>query len=389
MHGTGANGKSTLTRVFQDLLGEYAIQTPTQTLMRQPSGAIPNDLARIRGIRFVVATESGKSQELDCERLELMTAEDFVAARFMRSEWFQFKPTFKLFLTANRTCNLEVGALRTCLTWCVRAGYIAANPLSALERLPQTEDTVRKRRRALTDAEIGRFLRAAVNEDRYRKARFAAEKTVQGRTKGREWSERRRLRPIPQVTMWKLVIERGSRWNEVATLRWCDFDEEASRIFIRADQAKGRRGRFVPIPRSLSREIVSLRSLHAVWTSRVPSLDDNVLLSPKADPWSKAGARSNARRMPYRLLDQAGIDRFDATARSIDIHALRGTAATRLLRLGVPRVTSSESSVGAMPRCCTCTTPTYESTTSRRRFVMCPRSASKSRPRTKMRQERR
>jgi integrase len=44
---------------------------------------------------------------------------------------------------------------------------------------------------------------------------------------------------------------------------------------------------------------------------------------------------SNARKLLYDVFDRAGIARKDEQGRSLDIHALRGTAATRLLRNNV------------------------------------------------------
>ena len=39
-HGAGANGKSTVLGAFQELLGDYAAQTPASTLMVKDVDAI-------------------------------------------------------------------------------------------------------------------------------------------------------------------------------------------------------------------------------------------------------------------------------------------------------------------------------------------------------------
>jgi putative DNA primase/helicase len=49
LFGTGANGKSTFLNTVMNLLGDYAIATPTETFMRKSGEQITNDIARLRG----------------------------------------------------------------------------------------------------------------------------------------------------------------------------------------------------------------------------------------------------------------------------------------------------------------------------------------------------
>jgi putative DNA primase/helicase len=100
--GNGANGKSTLIRVIQDLLGDYAQQTPMETLMVSRSGAIPNDVARLEGARFVAATEAEAGQRLAEAKIKQLTGGDKIPARFLYGEIFEFIPQFKLWLATNR-----------------------------------------------------------------------------------------------------------------------------------------------------------------------------------------------------------------------------------------------------------------------------------------------
>ena len=53
--GAGRNGKSTLLELLQELLGDYAMSTPPETLVNRREGAIPNDLARLRGAVLATA----------------------------------------------------------------------------------------------------------------------------------------------------------------------------------------------------------------------------------------------------------------------------------------------------------------------------------------------
>jgi putative DNA primase/helicase len=101
LFGTGSNGKSTLLEVFRALLGDYAMNTPARTLMAKRDDSIPNDVARLKGARFVTAVETAEGKRMDVELVKRMTGNDVLSARFMRGEWFDFQPEFKLFLATN------------------------------------------------------------------------------------------------------------------------------------------------------------------------------------------------------------------------------------------------------------------------------------------------
>jgi putative DNA primase/helicase len=101
LHGTGRNGKSTLLEAIRDVLGDYAMKTPAETLMAKPAGGIPNDLARLNGARFVAASETEANRRLAEALVKEITGRDTISARFMRAEWFDFKPTHKVWLATN------------------------------------------------------------------------------------------------------------------------------------------------------------------------------------------------------------------------------------------------------------------------------------------------
>lgn len=102
LHGVGKNGKSTLVEVVLALLGEYAMSTPTETLLaRRDGGGIPNDVARLNGVRFVSARETEEGERLAEAKIKALTGGDTVSARFMRSEFFDFIPSFKIWLSTN------------------------------------------------------------------------------------------------------------------------------------------------------------------------------------------------------------------------------------------------------------------------------------------------
>lgn len=99
--GTGANGKTTILTTAVTMLGDYALSTRPETLMVRQGDAIPNDVAQLRGRRLVIAVEADHGQRLAEGLVKQMTGGETMSARFMRAEWFQFEPTFKIFLGTN------------------------------------------------------------------------------------------------------------------------------------------------------------------------------------------------------------------------------------------------------------------------------------------------
>ena len=100
-HGGGNNGKSTFQEALAEALGDYAMRAPTEMLMVRRSGGIPNDVARLKGARFVAASETEEGRHLAESLVKDLTGQDTITARFMRAEFFDFKPTHKLWLSTN------------------------------------------------------------------------------------------------------------------------------------------------------------------------------------------------------------------------------------------------------------------------------------------------
>ncbi len=99
--GSGANGKSTLIEAIRAAVGEYCHHTPVETLMVRRSQSIPNDIARLKGARLVTATEAEENQRLAESLVKQMTGGDRLTARFLHGEFFEFRPTFKVWLATN------------------------------------------------------------------------------------------------------------------------------------------------------------------------------------------------------------------------------------------------------------------------------------------------
>jgi P4 family phage/plasmid primase-like protien len=102
LYGKGRNGKTTLINTVRAVLGDYAASTKASTLMVKAHGDDKrNDIAVLRGARFVSATEAEDGQQMAESLIKEITGQDPLTARLMYAEFFTFQPTFKIFLAAN------------------------------------------------------------------------------------------------------------------------------------------------------------------------------------------------------------------------------------------------------------------------------------------------
>ena len=101
VYGTGANGKTTFLNTIETVLGDYAAQSRAETFLSKDRDTIPSDLARLKGRRFVVATEFPEGKRIDEARIKSLTGRDELTVRELFGKWFQFKPQFKIWLGTN------------------------------------------------------------------------------------------------------------------------------------------------------------------------------------------------------------------------------------------------------------------------------------------------
>lgn len=250
------------------------------------------DDLRVRcGAGHVANVERSLRRVLDaCAEISVAALMDFRAARRAAS--------------SNRSANMDVQAVRTAIRWAHGLGLIDDNHVASMRGLPQRPADLVKRRRSLGLDEARRFMAAVVRADERRRLLARPDGTPQPR----------------QEPLWRMFLEAGLRWREACSLEPGDVTDDA--IIVRAAVCKSGRDRVIPVRRELAgmaRDAVPFRA-------------------PQGGLWREKD-RSNARVAFLGILGHADIPQKDERGRSLDIHALRRSCATRWHAAGVPIAT--------------------------------------------------
>ena len=83
LYGFGKNGKTTLVELLRDVMGDYATNTDTETLLMKRYQGVGNDVAALKGARFVSAAEVEHGRRLAESKVKQLTGRDTVTARFL------------------------------------------------------------------------------------------------------------------------------------------------------------------------------------------------------------------------------------------------------------------------------------------------------------------
>jgi putative DNA primase/helicase len=107
LYGLGANGKSVYLNTLAGILGEYHRTAAIETFTASTVDRHPTDLAGLRGARLVTAIETEEGRRWAESRIKSLTGGDRIAARFMRQDYFEFAPQFKLVIAGNHKPGLK------------------------------------------------------------------------------------------------------------------------------------------------------------------------------------------------------------------------------------------------------------------------------------------
>jgi len=107
LYGVGANGKTTFLNAITACAGDYHRTAPIETFTASSVDRHPTDLAGLRGARLVTAIETEEGRRWAESRIKSLTGGDKISARFMRQDFFEYTPQFKLIIAGNHKPGLK------------------------------------------------------------------------------------------------------------------------------------------------------------------------------------------------------------------------------------------------------------------------------------------
>ena len=259
---------------------------------------------------------------------------------------------------APRTINAKLGSLTAWGNWLVDSRRLVSNPFTRLAKTAGIDagDDIRRRRRALTEAELLRLLAVArlrpVAE--YGRVTIRRDDKPTGKSSRATWkradltfdtigvaAERGRTRVRPEVLsqleqcgweralLYLVLVTTGLRKGELSSLTVADVDLDDEHPAITLAAANAKNGKEARLPLRLD-VAVELRA----WIKQKPKHGDE----RSANRDRLFYVPDKLVRILYRDLKAAGIPKLDRRGRIVDVHAFRGTFGTHLARAGVDPV---------------------------------------------------
>lgn len=109
--GNGGNGKGTLTEAILNVLGDYATVADPSLMLdagRRGSGPSP-EIAGLRGVRFLVVTESDDGDRLSEAKFKWLTGSDTLTGRHLYGDAITFRPIFSPWYQTNHRPRITTG----------------------------------------------------------------------------------------------------------------------------------------------------------------------------------------------------------------------------------------------------------------------------------------
>jgi putative DNA primase/helicase len=107
LYGKGGNGKGVFIKTVSEIFGDYAVIAPMELLIASDNDRHPTEIAKLMGARLVVAQETQEGRRWDESKIKTLTGSDKLTGRFMRQDFFDFTPQFKLLIAGNHMPSLR------------------------------------------------------------------------------------------------------------------------------------------------------------------------------------------------------------------------------------------------------------------------------------------
>ena len=107
LYGTGGNGKGVFIKTVAEIFGDYAAVAPMELLISSDIDRHPTEIAKLTGARLLVAQETQEGRRWDEAKIKNLTGSDRLTGRFMRQDFFDFTPQFKLLIAGNHMPSLR------------------------------------------------------------------------------------------------------------------------------------------------------------------------------------------------------------------------------------------------------------------------------------------
>lgn len=107
IHGTGANGKSTLLNALRHVVGGHGLQLDPAVLTVTAHEQHPTGLTDLRGARLVSTIETEAGKRLNEALVKQLTGGDPIRARRMHRDFHEFLPSHKLWFAGNHLPRID------------------------------------------------------------------------------------------------------------------------------------------------------------------------------------------------------------------------------------------------------------------------------------------
>ncbi len=215
-------------------------------------------------------------------RLPVRSVSQLTVAVLSNYATARINPASKKDLLCARTVNMHTSALKTMLTWAASARLIESNPIASVKPI---KNHVKRFRRALDAAEVARLLEKS---------------------------------PPCYRRIWMFLLGTGFRRSEVQGLKWDDIDLDRAEVHLGAEASKNNTASITPLPTSVADMLRELKATSGHDT-------EYVFVNREGRPW-----RNHLLQRFRSCLKAAGIIQT-----GVDLHSLRRTYITHLIRAGV------------------------------------------------------